>query len=433
MVLAVVLLVFSVAGASALGQEAESYPQARTLKGLQVQMVGDALELGIGQAALNFNFGQLIAPEGDGLGDERLIRVKRGEREFAFHRAYLEQMDATIRPLSDRGVVVSLILLNYVPADAERRRILVHPSYADECPNRLAAFNTRTEEGRAWLEAACELLAQRWGASGGSQGRVWNWIVGNEVNSHWFWSNQGRVGMREFANDYLDAVRLVHRAVHRHSPQGRVFVSLEHHWNIRYPGGDEFQAFPAREFLEYFAARTREQGDFDWHIAFHPYPENLFEPRTWLDQSATDDWRTTPRITFRNLEVLLEFLQRPELKFGDESRRVILSEQGFHTPDGADGEQLQAAAYCYAWKKVQSLKGIDAFILHRHVDHAHEGGLRLGLWTRRMESVAEPERKKLIHEIFRAAGTDGEERAFLFALPIIGIKDWHALAPVPGR
>jgi hypothetical protein len=131
--------------------------------------------------------------------------------------------------------------------------------------------------------------------------------------------------------------------------------------------------------------------------------------------------------------VLLEFLQRPELKFGDESRRVILSEQGFHTPDGADGEQLQAAAYCYAWKKVQSLKGIDAFILHRHVDHAHEGGLRLGLWTRRMESVAEPERKKLIHEIFRAAGTDGEERAFLFALPIIGVKDWHELAPVPGR
>ena len=48
-------------------------------------------------------------------------------------------------------------------------------------------------------------------------------------------------------------------------------------------------------------------GDVDWNVAFHPYPENLFEPRTWLDQSATasDD---TPRITFKNIELLPRFL-----------------------------------------------------------------------------------------------------------------------------
>jgi len=101
-----------------------------------------------------------------------------------------------------------------------------------------------------------------------------------------------------------------------------------------------------------------------------------------------------------------------------------LSEQGFHTPDGPQGEQLQAAAYCYAWHKVQSLDGIDAFILHRHVDHAQEGGLRLGLWTRREGSVADPERRKLIYEVFRVAGTAQQEEAFRFALPIIGIKEW---------
>ena len=36
-------------------------------------------------------------------------------------------------------------------------------------------------------------------------------------------------------------------------------------------------------------------------------------------------------------------------------RRVILSEQGFHTPEGPDGETVQAAAYRYAWKKVSAL------------------------------------------------------------------------------
>lgn len=411
------------------GQEAERYPQEANRKGLQVQMVDDALELGIGQAALNFNLGQLFAPEAAGRDDQRFVTVKRGEIEYSFQRQYLEQMDALIRPLSDRGVVVSLILLNYFPADEERQRILVHPEYSPECPNRLAAFNTRTPEGRAWLEAAIELLAQRWGTPGGMHGRVWNWIVGNEVNSHWFWCNQGRVSMEAFAGDYLDAVRLVHRAVRRYSAEGRVFVSLEHHWNIRYGGGDELQTFPAREFLEFFAARARAQGDFDWHVAFHPYPENLFEPRTWLDRTATGDWRTTPRITFRNLGVLLEFLQQPELQFAGQPRRVILSEQGFHTADESEGESLQAAAYCYAWKKVQSLEGVDAFILHRHVDHAQEGGLRLGLWTRRAESVSDPERKKLMYDVFRAAGTAAEDEVFQFALPIIGLKEWGELAP----
>ena len=45
----------------------------------------------------------------------------------------------------------------------------------------------------------------------------------------------------------------------------------------------------------------------------------------------------TPRITFKNLEVLTEYLRRPELLYKGQPRRVILSEQGFHTPDGPDG------------------------------------------------------------------------------------------------
>jgi hypothetical protein len=42
-----------------------SYPAAISKKGLQVEMVDDALGLGVKHAALNFNLGQLIAPRGD--------------------------------------------------------------------------------------------------------------------------------------------------------------------------------------------------------------------------------------------------------------------------------------------------------------------------------------------------------------------------------
>ncbi|MEN9020217.1 MAG: hypothetical protein GWQ05_09595 [Verrucomicrobiaceae bacterium] len=54
--------------------------------------------------------------------------------------------------------------------------------------------------------------------------------------------------------------------------------------------------------VDYFA---KEAKDFDWHLAFHPYPENLFEPRFWNDKPATTS-ADTPRITFKNLEVLTE-------------------------------------------------------------------------------------------------------------------------------
>lgn len=392
-------------------------------KGLQVQMVDDALALGVKHAALNFNIAQLIDPRGDTNNPEWIVAGK----SYRFDRGYVDALDQQIRPLSERGVVVSLILLNYVSGNPEVRRILQHPGYSTNCPNHLSAFNTSTEEGRAWLTASIGFLADRWSRPDAGHGRVWNWIVGNEVNSHWFWANMGRVGMEEFADDYLRTVRLVHGAVRQHSEHARVYVSLEHHWNLRYPGGDDRQAFPGRAFLDYFSRRAREGGNFDWEVAFHPYPENLFEPRMWNDKSATDDWRTTPRITFKNLEQLLAYLERPELQYQGRTRRVILSEQGFHTPDGPDGEAIQAAAYCYAWRKVAALPGIDAFILHRHVDHAHEGGLNLGLWRRQPGSVATPGEKKKIYDVFLQADTAGADAAFAFALPIIGITNWAGI------
>ncbi len=401
----------------------EPFPSPASKKGLQVQMVDDALALGVKHAALNFNLAQLIDPRGDTNNPAWTFEG----RTYRFQRGYLDALDRQIRPLSERGVVVSLILLNYETGDPEVRRLLLHPRYDAKCPNHLSAFNTVTAEGRAWYCASIEFLADRWSRADQKHGRVWNWIVGNEVNSHWFWANMGPVSLEDFAEDYLRTVRLTHRAVRTASLQARVYLSLEHHWNLRYPGGDATQAFPARPFLDHFNLRAKADGDFDWHVAFHPYPENLFEPRSWKDKSALPDWRSSPRITFRNLEQLTAYLAQPELLCDYRPRHVILSEQGFHTPDGPDGEQIQAAAYCYAWKQVERQPGIDSFILHRHVDHAQEGGLRLGLWTHRPGSIADPDRKKPIYDVFRRADTPEWEAAFQFALPIIGLRRWEDL------
>jgi Family of unknown function (DUF5722) len=410
----------SVSAGTVTSRYTEPYPAAVSKKGLQVDMVDDALALGVKQAALNFNLSQLIDPK----GDTNNPSWETDGCQYHFNRNYLEGMDQRIKALSDHGVVVTLIVLTYQSGDPEVNRILIHPHCVTNAPNHLGNFNTVTEEGRRWLSATLEFCAERWSRPDQKHGRVAGYIMGNEVNSHWWWANTGRLSMEEFADDYLRTVRLAHTAIRRESSWARVYVSLEHHWNIRYPAGDEQQAFPARAFLDYFGRRAREGGDFDWNIAFHPYPENLFEPRFWNDKSATANVLTTPRITFKNIELLPRYLRRRELLFRGRPRRVILSEQGFHTPKGADGEIVQAAAFCYAYKKIEKLDGIDAFILHRHVDNAGEGGLLLGLRSNKPKD-GEPLPKKRIYDCFRFADTPEWEKEFEFALPVIGLKSWR--------
>lgn len=397
--------------------------RVRGKKGLQVQMADDARAIGVKHAALNINLTDLVVPPQEATAStDDLVHVCEGQT-FRFRRAVVEHHDRQIRELSDHGILVYVILLVYQHGDERVNQLMIHPNYDRAAPNRLGAFHVATPEGRIWLRATSEFLGQRWSGRGGDAPRVGGYIVGNEVNSHWYWSNRGRVSLEDFANEYEQAVRIVHESVRKASSWPRVYLSLEHHWNIRYPAGDELQSFAGRPFLERFAHLARERGDFDWHLAFHPYPEDLGNPRFWNDKTATAD-DDSPRVTFRNLPVLMRFLAQPSMVYAGKSRRVILSEQGFHTPATADGELVQAAAYCYASKIVQQMEGIDAFILHRHVDHAHEGGLMLGLWTHRPGSVATPDRPKRIYECFRAAETEAEDEAFRFALPIVGLESW---------
>jgi hypothetical protein len=395
------------------------YPVAASKKGLQVELVDDALALGVKQAALNFNLAELVDPHAAANGPEWQLDGRR----YGFKPGYLASMDKRIKTLSDAGVVVTLIVLVYQSGDAEVNRILIHPRCLTNAPNHIGNFNTVTEEGRGWLRATLEFCADHWSRPGQPYGRVAGYIMGNEVDSHWWWANMGPVDMTQFADDYLRTVRLAHDAIRHESSWARVYVSLDHCWNVRYEAADEQQGFAGRSFLDYFAQRARQGGDFDWNVAYHPYPEDLFEPRFWHDRKATTNVLTTPLITFKNIELLPAYLRRPELRFEGRPRHLILSEQGFHTPKGPDGETIQAAAFCYAYRKIERIEGIDAFILHRQVDNAHEGGLLLGLRGNQPKGGELLPRKK-IYDCFRDADTPRWREAFEFALPVAGLRSW---------
>lgn len=400
-------------------QDTTPFPNPPSIKGLQVQINDDALALGIHHAGVNINIAGLVDLEKKPGNPKRVV----DGFEFTFHESYFRHLDSQIKPLSDQGVLVYLIVLAYPSKNEAVDALVVHPDARKDYQYTVAGFNSVTPEGRAWLKAVTLEMASRWSGARPECGRVWGWIVGNEVNSHWMWSNMGKKPLPAAVENYAQAFRIIHGAVRSASANARLYISFDHHWGVGMHSISAEEAAGGRDYLDAFAKLT---GDLNWHVAWHPYPEDLGNPRAWADKTVTSD-DSSNKVTFRNLEVLCRHLRKPELLFKGEPRRVILSEQGFHTLLEPDGETLQAAAYAYAWEKCRKLPLVDAFIYHRHVDHSLEGGLRLGLWRNAPNSIADPHSKKLIWELFRAAGTPHWDAAAAPLLPVTGLKSWNEL------
>lgn len=397
------------------------FPTLPSKKGLQVQMVDDALALGISHAGINVSYGSLFQPAA---GEGTMPFTWEG-RSYFINESYAKSLDRQIRPLSEKGVAVYLILLAYPTGDPAKDALLLHPAARADRKYNISAFNTATPEGLALYRALTAFLAQRY-SKDGPEGRVWGYIIGNEVNSQWMWYNLGNLPVDQAASEYEKAVQAAHEVIRQCSAHARCYLSFDHHWTASMPGISDQESYPTRSFLEHFARLARERGDFEWHLAHHPYPDDLGNPRTWLDKDAspTDD---SPHITFKNLEVACHWNQRPEMLWQGKPRRIILSEQGLHCLATPEGESLQAAGFAYVWEKVSRQDGIDALIWHRHVDHAQEGGLHLGLWSFKPGTISEPDKKRQCYDLFLKAATPAWPEAAAFALPLTGLKSWDDL------
>jgi hypothetical protein len=413
-------------GVATAGQDPQPFPSTRHIKGLQVQMVDDALNLGIQHAGVNFALHGLVAKP----DDAQAFTWDSGGRAFRFARGYVESIDQQVKPLSEAGVVVYVIVLAMPTKDPAVDALLLHPKANADRSFPVGAFNTESEEGRAWLRAAFEFLTDRYSGNDATHGRVWGWIIGNEVDSHYMWHNRGPSTLEELTDGYEKAVRIAHESLRKASANARLFLSFDHQWAQANTPDRPMDSVPGRSLLDAFAKLARERGDFDWNIAWHPYHSNLFAAELWNDPAAPGQ-PDAPKVTFSNLEILCQHLEQPDLQWQGKPRHVILSEQGFHNELTPEGEQLQAAAYAYAWEKCRRLPMIDAFIYHRQVDHSQEGGLRLGLWRNAPNSIVTPHSTKPIYDVFRKAGTPEWDITAQALLPLTGLKSWNDLLPAP--
>jgi len=224
----------------------------------------------------------------------------------------------------------------------------------------------------------------------------------------------------EYVDLYHKSLRLTHLIARQYDAHAKAFVSLDHHWTTR----QNEHCYRAKDVLETLLKFSHAEGDFDWAIAHHPYPQDLGNPRVWEDDQATLSF-DTPKITYKNLEVLDAWVKRPEARFrGEKPRTVHLTEQGLNSRNYRQKSlRDQAAGMAYAWNKMKPLETIEMFHYHNWVDNRGEGGLRIGL-RKFPDDAKDPLGKKPIWDVYRALGTDDESRATDFAKDVIGIGDW---------
>ncbi len=400
------------------------FPQAHTIKGLQVHDVADAIQLGVAHAAQNLNQPTVMLSK----PSETTITYQMDGQEFYFDGVFFEDFDRRVKELSSHGVTVYLILLNSagwggLQLEPEMRDKLIHPNYDPE--GFISAFNVMSETGLAHYKAFVEFVAERYSRDDKRYGRVSGYIIGNEVDAAWIWSNAGEKSIEAFMQEYAVAVRTAFYAARKQYSQARVYVSLTHHWTLPHTE-NQLRTYAGRDIIEVMNRVSAEEGNFDWSVAYHPYPQDLRIPSFWNDDKAFDTL-DTPLITFKNIEVLTRYMRQPHLLYEGRLRHIILSEQGLNSEETAESERIQAAAYALAYWKIVQTNGIEAFIYHAHVDHRDEFGLNLGIRRRNKasDSPNEPGTPKPVHAVFK--GIDGENAEALFedAKTVISAEHWR--------
>lgn len=346
-------------------------------------------------------------------------------KTYYFLRSRIEGIDEQMKSVP----ITTMILLNAprtFGSTGEQALLdkVIHPDFDWEYPSAfISAFNTETEEGLNYYGAFVEFLVERYTRPDKKYGCAVGAIISNEINSQYVWGNAGEKTAQDYMKEYTQAMRLAWICGRKHCSHFRVYISLDHFWcGTNFSESEPLRYYSGRMLIELLNEYATAEGNFDWGIAHHPYPENLNFPDFWNDRVPTFAF-DTPKITFKNIEVLKAFLAQEAYLYHGKSRRVIFSEQGFNSQDGVFKEvtEKQAeAAYVLAYMKSRNMKIVDMMTHHACIDNPHEFGLNLGIFRydpTKPENVGEP---KPIFNSFMAMDTPDEPVAVAKARAFIG-------------
>lgn len=406
----------------ALAMYQDPYPEAESIKGLLVDPLklssNELDDLGVKQAVYNIPVARLLGETTN--VHYPTIYYNYNGRTYAFNGQIVSEYDYVFRTLTQKGIVITAILLNNKSSAYPQ---LIHPLSRSGGSGHYYAFNAAEEEGIEYMAAIGAFLSSRYRDT--EHGIVMNWVVGNEVNVRSDWNYMQYTDLTTYAKEYADAVRVFYNSIKSMNANAKVYISLDQQWNRNLATNN---IYDSKDLIDAFNEWICREGNIDWGLAHHPYAYPMTATEFWNVSSKYRelilDHEETSIVTIENIHVVTDYMQKEELLNPDgQVRSVILSEMGYSS---LKGEAAQAAAFAYAYYIAESNPYIHGLILSRQTDAAEEvaQGLALGLCT---QSGA----RKHIYDVFKYIDTEQSEQYTAFAKDLIGISDWSQV--IEGR
>lgn len=370
-------------------------------------------DLGVQHAAYNIPVSRIL---GESTGSVYpTIYYPYNGKSYAFNGEVMSEYDLVFSTLTDKEIEITAILLNDVSPQYPQ---LIHPlarSGIGSAP--YYAFNGSDESGMEYLAAIGSFLAERYSGKANGRGVVSNWIIANEINARKEWNYMEYVDLKTYVREYAEAFRVFYNVIKTVNAENNIYISLDQQWNRNISGSTNYDA---RDILDEFNRQIKKEGNIDWGLAIHPYNVPLTTPYIWKPTKYVKDSPDTSMVSMDNIEVVTDYMEQEEFLTDDgEVRSVILSELGYTS---LKGEEVQAAAIVYAYKKAEANPHIDSILFSRQTDAVEEvaQGLAFGL----NHADGSP---KYAYNIYKYMDTDQQEQHTAFAKSIIGISDWSQI------
>ncbi len=371
-------------------------------------------DLGVKHAAYNIPVSRILGPSTDTIHET--VYYKYNGKSYAFNGQVLSEYDLVFSILTAKGIEVSAIVLNDVSHSYPQ---LLHPLARGGIGSApYYAFNATDGESCEYLAAIGAFLADRYSGRSGNRGLVSNWIIGNEINARKEWNYMEYVNLESYVEEYARAFRMFYNSIKSINGNAKVYISLDQQWDRNINGNRNYDT---KDILDEFNRQIKQEGNIDWGLAIHPYNVPLTTPYIWNSSKYVKKSLDTPMVTMANIEVVTDYLEREEFLTEDgEVRSVSLSELGYTS---SMGENVQAAAIVYAYKKAEANEHIDAVLFSRQTDAVEEIAQGLALGINRPDGS-----HKYVYNVYKYMDTDQSQAYTDFAKGIIGISDWLQIA-----
>ncbi len=398
----------------AIARYTPSFGDTKSKKGLLVDpeklRTNELDDLGVRHAAYNIPLSRILGPTTNDYYPT--IHYTYNGKSYAFNGQIMAEYDYIFTSLTNRGIITTAIILN----DRSSRPELIHPKARSGGHAPYYAFNATDESGTETIAAIASFLASRY--SGTGNGKVMNWVIANEINARSEWNYIEYMDTASYVDEYARAFRVFYNALLSVNGNARVYISLDQQWGKSLYSKN---GYASKDILDEFNRNLKAEGNIDWGLAQHPYNYPLTSAKAWSSGGRAASYvletETTPVITIKNLHVLTDYLQKPEMRTDDgEVRHLILSEMGYTS---SQGQELQSASFVYAYKVIEANQYVDSMLFSRETDASEEvaQGLALGICTLGGG-------RKSIYEAFKYVDTSESAKYTDFALRVIGITSW---------